>query len=529
MSVFAGTVSTGSIDISEKSGILSEFIDVILTSETHNNTIAYDTTNWINTELSIQDLSDISISSSTHDEVLVWNSVSGSWENGKVSDLLTELEGVVTGIITVKLSVFVGESGDPAKSLNVAFTDELESGFTMSLTSCGDNNAIYKKGPSESGFTFLKSLNKGEIYNTDLEAGTVFRSDKGMSGFSAPFPMPFGISCLADTYFRFYALRNDNVIHVTSAGRASLITLFASDETTVVDGPTLISAFGSTTLACDSNSEFVVVATTEVFCGTKGDRGIADGSANKFIDMRIVPPMETEIIVHNRNNRLSAQKLNTNVTWYRRNMETGTIVVQSGTPFSTTGVAGNDTDYDNDGWLILRADGPITGFSGADTNGYESTPAMPLTKLAQFFPILAEIGGGSTDFGRSSVSLAGPYEGTATVYDESGTILDTFTLTRGTSPPVTVNDQLFPAAGQWNPETSISEDVTSGYVEVNVPCVCIQNLNGSAVFTLDSGDEIHVAGSTPDELRAFIRKDSDGFLRRRDISTVDGSEIWVVC
>ena len=523
------SVSAGTVDISENSGILGEFTDIILTSETHNQTIAYDTTNWINTTVSIQDISDISISANTHDEVLVWNSVSGAWENGKVSDLLTELESTVTGIITVKLSVFVGETGDPAKSLNVAFTGELESGFTMSLTSCGDNNAIYKRGPSDSEFTFLRSLNKGEIYNNNLEAGTVFRSDKGISGFSAPFPMPFGISCLADTFFRFYALRQDNVVFATSAGRASLVTLFASDETTIVDGPTLIGAFSSATLTCDSNSEFVVVATTEIFCGTRGDRGLADGSANKYIDMRLVPPMTTEIIVHNRNNRISAQELNTNVTWYKRSMETGTIVVQSGTPFSTTGVAGNDTDYANDGWLILRADGPITGFSGADSVGWEATPAMPLTKLAQFFPILSEIGDASTDFGRSSINLAGPYEGTATVYDESGTILGTFTLTRGTSPPVTVNDQLFPASGQFNPETSLGVDVTSGYVEVNVPCVCIQNLNGSAVFTLDDGDEIHVAGSTPDELRAFIRKDTDGFLRRRDISTIDGSELWVVC
>lgn len=522
----SGSVSTGTLVIAQDSTYINDYTDVIITSATHTNSIQYDSTNWINKALSIEDITNLSISANTHNEVLIWNSTTSLWENGKISDLLTELEGVVTGVISVILSVFIGEAGDPAKSLCVAFTDDLESGFTVSIVSCGDNNAVYKKSPTDSIFTYLTTLNMGEIYNNTQVAGTIFRSDKGLSGFSLPFPMPLGVSCLADTYFRFYALRESVTVHVTSVGRDSSVTLYASDETTIVDGPTLINAYGSADLLCDSNAEFVVIATTPVFCGTKGDRGDTVTN-NRFIDMRIIPPMSTEIIVHNRNNRISSQELDTDVTYYRRNMDTGSVTVQAGTPLSTTGVAGNDTDYANDGWLILRADKPICGFSGADGNGFESSCGVPIDKLSQVFPILSTMGT-STDYGRASVSLAGPYEGSATVYDESGTVLGTFTLTRGTTPATTADQQLFPASGQWNPQTEIGTSVTSGYVEANVPCICIQNLDGSSIFTSDAGDELNVFGSSPEEIKAVIRRDDTGMLRRRDLAT-DGSEVWTIC
>lgn len=523
-----GKLCTQSIVVNEDSMSFNQFKNVVLTSASHDQAIKYDSTNWVNAEISLLELSDMSLTSISHNDVLVWNSSLNTWENGKLSSLLTTLEAVVNGIVAIKLSVYIGERGDSGKALSVAFTDsDPENGFTMSIGSCGDNNPIYKKSPSDTTFSFYTTLNKGQNLAANLEAGTVFRSQKGIAGFSTPFPMPFGISNFSDTYFRFYALRNDNVIHVTSAGRDSLVHLMASDETTIVDGPTFISAYGSTVLNCNANTEFVVIATTAIFCGLKGDRGIAEGSENKYIDMRLVPPMSTEVIVHSRNNRLSAQFANTSVTYYRRNMTTGNFTVQAGTPLAIGETTGNQQDYNNDGWLILRGSAPFTSFSGADSVGWEATPCWPLTALAQLFPIVSTIGG-STDFGRSSISLASPYEGTAYVYDEGKVLLDTFTLTRGTSPPTTPQDQNFPASGQWNPEVSLAASVSSGYVEVDVPCVCVMNFNASAVFNLDAGDELIVPGTSPDEIKSVIRKDGNGFLRRRDIDN-SGNESWVLC
>ena len=294
----------------------------------------------------------------------------------------------------------------------------------------------------------------------------------------------------------------------------------------MVDGPTFISAYGSAVLTCNANAEFVVTSTTDVFCGTKGVRNVADGTANKYIDMRLVPPMATELIVHSRNNRLSARFANTAVTYHRRNMTTGSFTVQGGTPLSIAGATGNQAGYLPDGWLILRGDKPFSGFSGADASGYEATAGWPLTALAQLFPIVSAIGG-NTSFHRSSISLASPYEGTCNVYSEAKEVIGTFTLTRGTSPPGSPDDQLYPAAGQWNPQVSLGTTIQSGYIEVNVPCVCICNFEGSSVYG-DQGDEMVVPGSTPEDIRAQIRKDPDGFLRRRDIDAA-GLESWVLC
>lgn len=526
----SGTVSSRMVVVNEDSMSLNQFKDVVLASPSHDQTIKYDlnSSNWVNSGMfSLQDLGDMGITSVSHNDVLIWNSSLDKWENGKLSSLLTTLEAVVNGIVAIKLSAYIGEEGDSGKALSVAFTDSVEGGYTMSIGSCGDNNAIYKKGPNDTNFSFFTTLNKGQNLPLTLEAGTVFRSDKGIAGFSCPFPMPFGISNFSDTYFRFYALRFEVVVHATSAGRDSLITLYASDETTIVDGPNFVAAYGSTKLTCDANTEFVVVATTAIFCGVIGDRGNAPTSTNNYIDMRLCPPMSTEIIVHSRNNRLSAQFANTSVTYYRRNMSTGTFTVQAGTPLNISGATGAQTDYNNDGWLILGANAPVASFSGADSVGWEATPGWPLTALAQLFPILSNIGGG-TDFGRNSISLASPYEGTARVYSEGKVLVDTFTLTRGTSPPATPEDQKFPSAGQWNPEVSLGIDVSSGYVQCDVPCVCVMNFNASTVFTLDAGDEVCIPGTTPDEIKCQIRKDENGFLRRRTIDNL-GAESWIIC
>lgn len=106
-------------------------------------------TRQVNTTVSFSELSDISLASVSHNDVMIWNSVAGTWENGKLASLLTTLEAVVNGIIAIKMSVYIGERGDSAKALSVAFTEVVEGGFTMSLGSCGDNNAIYKISPSD--------------------------------------------------------------------------------------------------------------------------------------------------------------------------------------------------------------------------------------------------------------------------------------------------------------------------------------------------------------------------------------------
>ncbi|CAM9670426.1 unnamed protein product [Pylaiella littoralis] len=148
--------------------------------------------------------------------------------------------------------------------------------------------------------------------------------------------MPFGISNFSDTYFRFYALRFDNFVHATSAGRDSLVTLYASDETTIVDGPFFVSAYGSTLLKCNANTEFVVAIEDITL------------TSNRYVDMRLVPPMATEVLLHSRNNWLSARFPDASVTYHRSNMTTGSFMVQAGAPLSIAGATGNQNNCNVD-------------------------------------------------------------------------------------------------------------------------------------------------------------------------------------
>lgn len=526
-----GTLSAQRLVINQKSGFINQFTDVVITPATHDQAIKYDSanTNWINTNLSLTDFSDMNLDSVSHNDVFIWNSTTNNWENGKLTSLLTTLGDIVDGIVAIKLSVFIGERGDSAESVCVAFTDDVENGFSLAMASCGDNNAIYKKEPSDSKFSFVRTMDRGQIHQDNFPAGTVFKSDKGVAGCSSPFPMPFGVSCLASTYFRFYAFRLEVYVYATSAGRDSLVTLFAGDGTTIVDGPYFISAYGSTTLLCNANTEFIIEATTEIFCGT-GTVNTNTTNLSKNTDLRLIPPLRTELIVHNRGNRVTALETGTSVTWYRQNMTQGTVTVNAGTPrtIGTNAIAGTDIDFANQGWLILRSDAPISSFTGADSNGGNGVAAWPIEFLAQMFPIYSTVGT-QTDFGQSGINIASPYEGEARIYDSSGTLVFTFSYLRGTSPPVTPDDQLFPAAGQSNPGTDGYSALTGGWIETTTPSVCVINYIGATGFgQSDNGDETIIPGSSPEEFKAQIRKDPDGFLRRRDVD-VSGNEVWTIC
>lgn len=531
----SGTVSSRTVVINENSMVLNQFKDVVITSPGHDQSIKYDlnSSNWVNSgTIGLQDLSDMSITAVSHNDVLIWDSTLNSWENGKLSSLLTTLEAVVNGIVAIKLSVYIGERGDSAKALSVAFTDGVEHGSTLAMASCADNNAVYKKEPNDMSFTFLTTLSRGEIYNDSLPAGTVFRSEKGLAGCTSPFPMPFGVSCLAATYFRFYAFRLDVYVFVTSAGRDALVTLYASDESTIVDGPKFMSAYGSAELHCNANTEFVIVSTTDVFCGT-GTINSNSTSLSKSIDVRLIPPMRCELIVHNRGNRVTAQETGTSVTWYRQNMSQGTLNINAGTPLQigTVARAGTDEDYANQGWLILRSSAPISSFAGADGAGGCAVEGWPIEFLSQMFPIYATLSGTHTRFDQCGINICSPYEGECRIYDSSGVLLFTFPYTRGTTPPATPEDQMYPAAGQSNPATDGYAEMVGGWVETTTPSVCVINFIGTATGSfgqIDGGDETLIPGTTPDELRAVIRKDGDNFLRRRDIDA-SGVETWNVC
>ena len=534
-------LSCNQLHVSVNAPSILQFTDISLSTVQHNECLTYESgsQSYTSKSSSIEEIENTELTEiPVHNEVLVWADTT-VWTNKTFASLLGQLRTIIDGIVAIKNAKYIGNQGSPALTDMVNFTDTLTDGFTMSLGSCGDNNIILKREPTDTDFQYLTPLNMGQIMNFNLPSGTVFRSLKGISGFSAPFPMPLGLSSLSNTYFRFYAFRLTSTVFATSAGLESTVTLYDSSGTTVVDGPFTIPPFGTATLNCgaDVQGEFLVIATTNVYCGTKATNTI------RSTDLRLVIPseMSCEIMVWNRFCRVTAQELDTKVRWYRRNGETGSFTVNAGTPVNIyTGTinedvgvssptnAGSTRDYGQDGCLILRSDKPISAFSGADSNGWEATPGWPLKQMAQVFVNPATINN-SNDPGIASVTIGSQYEGQFQVFDSSKNLITTATITRA-NPVTTADDQKYPAAGQWQPVNSGLTNWTGGYIITNVPAICIMNLNGSsAPWTSDEGDELMIPGVTPDEITASIQVDQDGFYRRRDINTSGGTESWVLC
>lgn len=552
-----GTISlSGRLDVTEDSIAIDQLEDVVIATEVHNDVVRFNDSatdpsyvdGYVNKTFELNTADDIIASSiPPHDSLLAYNdnlvdsSIADGWIEKKPADLLTGFTVTVEGLVNIGLSLRRGRDGNPALSDCVAFSDDLIGAdtFTVGMGSCGDNNVVYKREPTDEDFVFSHVMSKGEIANLNYPAGTIFRSTKGIAGFSSPFPLPLGLASLSGKYFRFFAFRFDVFINATSAGLASTVTLFASDETTVIDGPVTINPYESVMLACTSGAvaEFVVVATTNVYCGTVASDVVGGTIINK--DTRLVPPMSTELMAYNRFNRLTAQETGTLVRWYRRNGETGSVTVNAGTPVAIyTGTvnedaggiptnAGSTVDYFEDGWIILKADKPISCFSGADGAGSNATPGWPLDQLAQFFPNPANIDD-QTRADQASISISSPYEGSATIYGSDGIEITTIALTR-TVAVTTAADQLYPAAGQWQPIDEVGlANYEGGWVETNVPAFCVMNLRGSTSWPSDNGDEIAIPGVTPEEIRAVIRKDANGIFRRRDIDAT-GLETWTIC
>ena len=554
----SGILNVGSFLTTEDSFSLDQLQDVSITLENHQNVLRFNdaitdpsfSDGFVGKPpVGIESVDDVNVlATSDHNSLFTFNdnlidsSIVDGWTAKNVNDLLTGLQVTVEGLVNIDLSKRRGREGNPGLSDAVMFDDTLigTDTFTAAIGSAGDNNIIYKRETTDEDFIFDRVMSKGEIANLNYPAGTIFRSTKGIAGVSSPFPLPLGLASLSDTYFRFFAFRFDVYVYATSAGLESTVTLFASDEITVVDGPTVVAPYQTIRLACTSGAvaEFVVVATNNVYCGTVASDAVGS-TATINRDTRLVPPMSLELMAYNRFNRVTARETGTLVRWYRQNGETGIVTVNAGTPQAIyTGAineeagpnnAGSTVDYEEDGWLILKADKPISCFSGADGAGSNATPGWPLDQLAQLFPNPANIDD-QLRADQASISIASPYEGSAFIYDSTGALLATIALTRAVA-VTTAADQLYPASAQWQPidqTLPLLPNYLGGWVETNVPAFCVMNFRGGTAFPSDNGDETAIPGTTPEEIRAVIKKDASGIFRRRDIDA-GGIETWNVC
>ena len=124
--------------------------------------------------------------------------------------------------------------------------------------------------------------------------------------------------------------------------------------------------------------------------------------------------------------------------------------------------------------------------------------------------------------------MASPFEGVARLYSADGNLRHTFNLARVgvPSPATSPEHQLYPCAAQTPPSFQID---AGGWIEANVPIYVVQNVLQNNPNGEDfNGTEITLIGTTPQEIRAEIRMDANGLLRRREIDA-SGQESWIVC
>ena len=426
----------------------------------------------------------------------------------------------------------------------------------VQIASAGDGNVVevFADGANHASGTVLQRLfmKEGEVaVLTGLSAGAVITSTQGVCGASGldngginVGPMPLAPEGFAARQFFVNAFRLSNVpgsgngegrVFVAAGAVPATVTLYNGAGTTVVDGPYELDSFGYQVLITDADAEFQVVASQPVFCAI----GASFGFNAKNADLRLVPPLATELIGYNSNARVSALYDNTEVFAYRQNGTVSRWVISPGSPASIyTGTdadggpnAGNTGDYAPAGALILRATGPISALTGADGSGIDATCFFPMSALSQKVPLALGNSGSDADDDANSIAFASPYEGTVTVYNQDGTVFGTTTMVRSTTPPTTAAQQLHPAAGVISIRAATTGAFSGGWAESDVPFYCVHNSEDNQnQFTggmATEHDEVVMFGVTPEDTRAEIRKDANGMKRKRVIDGT-GSESWTL-
>lgn len=241
------------------------------------------------------------------------------------------------------------EGGNIGKTTHIVL--KTTTGIIQLGSAANGNEVVFYQDGDDFANNIVKTrvfLSKGQVHiENGCQDGTVITSTQGICGASSNgastagivSPMPLGNEGFAGRQFFLFAFRssdNPNTqlrgeVYVAAGSVSSEVKLLSGDGQTVVDGPYTIPPYGVQVLLTNSNSEFQVVATQNVFVGIASNMGSGNP---KFSDMRLVPPLATNLIGQNRNGRLSALYDNTEVWWYRQNGEIGKLIVSPGSPIA---------------------------------------------------------------------------------------------------------------------------------------------------------------------------------------------------
>lgn len=441
-----------------------------------------------------------------------------SLPNGATFEGGATAQQIATAATSAHNARIEAQQGNLARSRSMVMEAETLVGPNTVIASAEDDNMLVVDG------AYQTTLAKGQIFSGSFPAGTLIETSRGHSGASASpgGPMPLGLEAMSARHFVFFilrSLRETGFIKVAASGFPARVELRDSTGTVVEDGPYDIPAYGLLTLTAPrTGEEYQVIADQDVFLSSRTDD----------CDHRLISPPTCELIGHARLARISALHPNTQVSWWLQDGQSGSFTVSPGTSASFTAETGLAISggFNPSGFAILRASAPISVFAATDGAGKDATPFVALEMLGQRVPIPFESEGGHPAR-TSSIAIASPFEGNAKIFDASGAFVADIPLQRGsTSPATSVVEQAFPAAALFVPAAGLSIG-PGGYIEADVPIYVVQNAHGPLnPFQLDS-DEIFLPAITPEDIRAELRRDGAGLLRRRMIDGA-GLQSWVV-
>lgn len=458
----------------------------------------------------------------------------------------------------------LAEAGQPAKTvLAVGYTN---SGRVQGCSlGAGNVVTVYASGEDFNSGTvlFREFMELGEpICFTGLTTGAIITSTEGFYGLSeqeqgsAESPMPLLSFGLAFTSTFFYGFRffdqGNGFVRVVNGPLSNRITLRDGTGSVQLGQQDLpADPWQALTLDVDGEKEYVLSGTAPMMACVHAQMRVP-----VFSDSRLIMPLTNDGITWPRSGFVSAPYANTVVDWYVRDGASGSLNnglgVSPGSPIDfdvapPVGTGANDPDYRPDGATRLRAAGLVSAYSGADGSGSEATPLMPVSAMSQVVAQPLHIAD-SGDGGRSGIAMASPHECEATVFewdDDSRSLVEKYqvALTRNGPALSQPQDQYHPASAVISNDTSAGATALNGSLQPGVivstaPITAIvqngdlgltpaiRSQNGTTTTSIiNEADEVLMLGWTPDDRRAQISSDTNGFLRRRMIDQ-NGITTW---
>lgn len=451
-----------------------------------------------------------------------------------------QVVSIAEGLDTIARDAATALQGSPGATTTFISATPNTS-FDTVVVSLADNNNVFVNG------VFVGAFNLGQVYAYTSSQGDVITSTFGHTGAYAiaggnERTVEFASAANAGRQFFWFAFRSTPHRHFIQAlALSSRVLVYGPNPNVNADGTSPDTAIQDVTLAPFGVLEFTTPTNGEYYCLATQPVVVTTTTADGAQDQRTLAPLSNLLFGYVRgttggDTRVSALFSNTTITVYTNDGTIATGTVSPGSPLSLHGIDGSPINlptvaaYGTGGSLIVRADGPIAGFSGADSAGTNATTFPPLGSASQLVGMPYQCLNANTN--NVGVSFCSQFEGTVEIFQNDGTLLATRTLSRrGTlsSPAASTADQLHPADSDYKSnDGDFTTNMNRGaYVRANVPINVVPNFEEGNNTAADD-DETNVYGITPDNIRAEIREDANGLLRRRTISST-GVETWELC